>query len=260
MPRVESERSRRRRQIRLGLREASSVGAGVAECLPQGFCLPQRETLDAATAADLFAAIDAKDAPRFGLVKLAALELDALHAAPARAHERGGSLTTWAPTITLIAYAALRRRGGIAAALLRAGADPSIRWSPAGSATTEGVKAYIGSLRPCYSVWLLQKVVEMRRGGSLVPDSGAPLHSQSRCTARCPVCTTTCTEALLAWDGDCGHVLCETCFWRLQMDHNHVASGVLNCTARYAHHLRLSSLRISLLRVAAPWLHASNAK
>ena len=95
------------------------MGAGVSVA---EYRLPQRKALDAATAAEFFGAIDAKDAPRFGLVKLAALELDALHAAPARAHERGRPLSTWAPTITLLAYAALRRRDGIVAALLRAGA------------------------------------------------------------------------------------------------------------------------------------------
>ena len=62
MPRFESEKSRRRRQVRLTLREAGDSSSSVS--------LPQRKTLDASTAAESFAAIDAKDAQRFGLVKM----------------------------------------------------------------------------------------------------------------------------------------------------------------------------------------------
>ena len=168
-------------------------------------------------AAELFAAIDAKDAPRFGIVKLAGLDLDVLHAAPVRVEERGGPLGVWAPTITLLAYAALRQRDGIVAALLRAGADPSVRWASTGVSDTEGVQAYVASLRVCYSVWVVRKVVEMRRAGALTTAGAA--------AACCHVCAAATGKELLAWDGACGHLLCEPCFWRLQMDHDHVAHG-----------------------------------
>jgi hypothetical protein len=176
--------------------------------------LPQRTALDACTAAEWFASIDAKDAPRFGLVKLVELELDGLHVAPARAQERGGPLSSWAPTITLLAYAALRHRDGIVAALLRAGADPSVRWSSTPNTAIVGVQAYVGSLRMPYSVWVVRRVVAMRRTGALATASGT--------AARCTVCDMSGTE-LLAWGGTCGHLLCEMCFWRLQMGHDHVA-------------------------------------
>ena len=205
MPRLESEKSRRRREVRLGLRAAAGM--------------PPRTPLAADAAAEFFTAIDAKDAPRFGLVKLAALDLDVPHAAPARAHEPGAALSAWAPAITLLGYAALRRTDGIVAALLRAGADPSVRWTNAGPAATAGVRAYAGSLRPSYGVWVARKVVGMRRAGALA-SAGA---GAAGCC--CPSCAEAGTQQLLAWDGACGHLLCEPCFWRAQMAHDHVACG-----------------------------------
>lgn len=214
MPRLESEKSRRRRAVRLGLRDGG--GAGLA----------QRKALDADSAAEFFLAIDSRDAPRFGLVKLAALALDMPHAAPARAQERGGALSAWAPAITLLGYAALRQTDGIVAALLRAGADPSVRWTRAGVAATAGVREYVGSLRPSYGVWVARKVVGMRRAGALA-SAGA---GAAPC---CAVCAATGTSPLLAWDGECGHLLCESCFWRTQMAHDHVGCGgsELSCPA-----------------------------
>ena len=210
MPRLESEKSRRRREVRLGLR--ASGGSGSAG-------MPPRTPLDKDAAASFFEAIDAKDAPRFGLVKLAALDLDVLHAAPVRAQEPGGALTAWAPAITLLGYAALRRTDGIVAALLRAGADPSVRWTNAGPAATAGVRAYAGSLRPSYGVWVARKVVGMRRAGALA-SAGA-----NAATGCCSVCAEPGAQQLLAWDGVCGHLRCEPCFWRPQMTHDHVACG-----------------------------------
>jgi hypothetical protein len=38
------------------------------------------------------------------------------------------------------------------------------------------------------------------------------------------VCAEPATQ-LLAWDDSCGHLLCESCFWRVQMTHDHVLCG-----------------------------------
>ena len=206
MPRLESQKSRRRREVRLGL-----AGEGHPR---------QRVPLDAQTAATFFDAIDAKDAPRFGLVKLAALDLDVPHPAPVRAQEHT-ALSVWAPAITLLGYAALRRTDGIVAALLRAGADPSARWTPSGVTSTAGVRAYAGSLRPSYSAWVARKVVDMRRAGVLALRSA---DEDAGASSLCSVCGETATQ-LLAWDGACDHLLCEPCFWRTQMGHDHVACG-----------------------------------
>lgn len=213
--RHESERSRRRREVREGFRQSGSAAQG-------GDAV--RRALSAEQAVEFFQRIDAKDAPAFGLVKMAALDLDTPHVPPVRKQERGGCLADWAPAVTLLAYAAHRRLDGIVAALLRAGADPSARWScaaPGDRATTPGVQAYAASLRNAYGVWVVRQVVAMRRTGALAVAAGDS--TAANAAARCLVCSNTGTE-LLAW-GDCGHRVCEPCFWAAQMAHDHVACG-----------------------------------
>eukprot|EP00927_Polykrikos_kofoidii_P016900 TRINITY_DN17672_c0_g1_i1.p1 TRINITY_DN17672_c0_g1~~TRINITY_DN17672_c0_g1_i1.p1 ORF type:complete len:1232 (+),score=222.28 TRINITY_DN17672_c0_g1_i1:214-3909(+) len=81
----------------------------------------KRTPLTQEEAEGLFWAIDAKDAKRFGIRSLSGIDVDGLHDAPS-------TLAMWEPKVTLLHYAAWRRRDHFVAALLRAGADPGARY------------------------------------------------------------------------------------------------------------------------------------
>lgn len=191
----------------------------VRETLRHGQPTSVRSPLSAEAAYQLFCAVDSKLSNAFGLVKLAALDLDALHAAPVRRYEHDVPLTVWAPTITLLAYAAHRCQDGIIGSLLRAGADPSVRCCiNGGDLMTPGVREYVASLRPAYAVWLVRLVVAMRRAGAVAVNDGS-----AGCCQLCGEGSFLCTSPL-AWPG-CAHLLCESCFWRRHQAHNHVECG-----------------------------------
>ena len=86
----------------------------------------ERKPIDAETAADLQSAIDRGESSRFGIARLATLDLDDAVVAPpkwTRRRRADGSLT-------LLRYAALRGRPKIVEMLLRAGAAPT-SWAAA---------------------------------------------------------------------------------------------------------------------------------
>ena len=80
----------------------------------------KREDLDPEAAQAMFKAIDENNNNPFGIRHLAYIKLDTLHPAP--------EYLAWEPEVTLISYAAWRQRYKIIKCLLRAGADPSVRW------------------------------------------------------------------------------------------------------------------------------------
>jgi len=89
----------------------------------------ERRTLSRAEAVAYFDAVDRKTLARFGVRTLLEVDVDALHEPPetptlhSMPHD---------PTLTLISYAAWRRRDQIVRQLMRGGADPTVRY-PGGS-------------------------------------------------------------------------------------------------------------------------------
>lgn len=197
-----------------------------------------RRPIDAAEAKALFYAIDSKDAAGFGIRKLSTLDLDILHEAP--------PCITWEPRITLIAYAAWRRRDHFINGLLRAGADPAARWASKplptgvapGSAALAAVPAgrvreYLLGLRPQLAVWVVRTLVLLRHAGArramqlavvtspdaaTSPDVATPDTAIS-CPSHCECQECGAEEAYqpLAWE-PCGHFYCEPCFWAYLLD------------------------------------------
>lgn len=68
----------------------------------------------------MFQQIDANDINGFGIRRLVHMELNDLHPSP--------PCLAWEPYVTMIGYAAWRKRERIVKGLLRAGADPGVRW------------------------------------------------------------------------------------------------------------------------------------
>ncbi|CAE7246332.1 ASB2 [Symbiodinium necroappetens] len=154
-------------------------------------------------AAAFFHAIDARDAAGFGIRKLATLDIDGLHEAPA--------CISWERSISLIYYAAWRKRDHFVNALLHARANPSVRdegLSSSKPAGEEAARQIVDSLRMESAVWLMRALVQLRFRGRRVES-----------TRHCEECQTTNElraadglGTMLAWP--CGHQCCEACLWR----------------------------------------------
>eukprot|EP00873_Tetraselmis_striata_P004306 jgi/Tetstr1/424570/TSEL_015095.t1 len=157
--------------------------------------------------AALFHAIESGNLSGFGLRLLAGLQLDDLHPPPASLR--------WEPGITLVAFAAWRRRARFVRALLRAGADPSVRAAtarggtpldapPAGPAAEGASPAeLLAGLPASYAVWLLCALARMRLAGRLARDAASP--GAICCVGGCGL------EFPVGWP--CGHLACERCLW-----------------------------------------------
>mmetsp|Transcript_663 Transcript_663/g.1184 ORF Transcript_663/g.1184 Transcript_663/m.1184 type:complete len:682 (+) Transcript_663:44-2089(+) len=201
-----------------------------------------RRLLDPSEAKALFFAIDIKDTAGFGIRKLSTLDLDGLHEAP--------PCITWEPRITLIAYAAWRRRDHFVHGLLRAGADPGVRWAsrlaPRGAAPGSAPAALIPggrlrehllSLRTQLAVWVVRTLVLLRHAGarraartqSVDAPADAAAAAQRHCT--CEECGVDEAYQPLAWE-PCGHCYCEPCFWAYALEApGDAASTELRCPA-----------------------------
>ncbi|CAE6930447.1 ASB2 [Symbiodinium sp. CCMP2592] len=148
-------------------------------------CTADRRPILPEEAAAFFHAIDARDAAGFGIRKLATLDIDGLHEAPA--------CISWERSISLIYYAAWRKRDHFVNALLHARANPSVRdeglssSKPAGedaarqivdslrrSAWCEhgmesaAVASDASSLGATTEVWLMRALVQLRFRGRRV--------------------------------------------------------------------------------------------
>lgn len=160
---------------------------------------PPRRALTQSEVKELLQAIDKNDACRFGLVRLRDLHLDVSLVTPFGQRQ-----------LTLLEYALLRSRDCIAAALLRAGADPAM------SATGCAEKGAREFLETCllmqHAVWTVSKIAHMRVLGAGAVGS-VPYH--------CAICHDASTQAVL-WDSGCqaphGHVSCEACLWKRVME------------------------------------------
>jgi hypothetical protein len=170
-------------------------------------------------------------------VKFSTLDVDGLFEAPVRQNEPGGPLAEWAPLITLVSYAAMRGRDTIAANLLKAGANPSVRWSPnrkpcappssladeersvATHTACPEARSHVASLHPAYAVWIVQQVLAMRRNAVAIVPPVDP-ESVAASSHECTLCGASgCHGEPLSWSSDCTHVVCESCFWMAHMKH-----------------------------------------
>ena len=214
----ESLRARLRRQARENLQQLQDAYPGAATALPVSRRPPTSEEVS-----QLFAAIDhGKQSHIFGLAKLVALDIDGLHVPPRPLPDLAPAVTT------LVHYAAQRGVDAVVAALLRAGADPSVR---VGSTTTRGgaagavpcgaghatstchsagVRKWLSNRRPAHAVLLVREVVAMRRRGEELQPTAAS-HS-------CGVCGSEHALSMqpLVWSAECKHTLCEPCYWEEQ--------------------------------------------
>ncbi|CAK9081711.1 unnamed protein product [Durusdinium trenchii] len=140
-------------------------------------------------------AIDARDAAGFGIRKLSLLDVDSLHEAP--------ECITWEHRISLLYYAAWRKRDHFVSALLHARANPSVReeglQNHPSPARSEMAMHIVDGLRTESAVWLCHALVHLRFRGKRSGETGC-----------CEECKTSNSEravkgfgALLAWP--CGH-------------------------------------------------------
>ncbi|CAK9103138.1 Ankyrin repeat and SOCS box protein 2 (ASB-2) [Durusdinium trenchii] len=164
----------------------------------------ERRPLEAHEAQSFFRAIDARDAAGFGIRKLSLLDVDSLHEAP--------ECITWEHRISLLYYAAWRKRDHFVSALLHARANPSVReeglQNHPSPARSEMAMHIVDGLRTESAVWLCHALVHLRFRGKRSGETGC-----------CEECKTSNSEravkgfgALLAWP--CGHRCCEDCLWQ----------------------------------------------
>eukprot|EP00438_Fugacium_kawagutii_P010259 Skav208137 [mRNA] locus=scaffold4270:64026:66485:+ [translate_table: standard] len=140
----------------------------------------QRRPMSDAEAESLFLAIDQGEVQKFGIGRIAALELDNLHRAP---WCFGSSLWT-----TLLDFAAWRGRDSFVCALMAAGADPS---------RGEVAPSVWEKLPRAYSAWLARAAVRLR--------------NQAPASATCATCI--CGKKASGLFSPCGHVCCSSCPW-----------------------------------------------
>lgn len=162
----------------------------------------ERRPIEPNEAQAFFRAIDARDAAGFGIRKLSVLDVDGLHEAP--------ECIAWEDRITLLYYAAWRKRDHFVNALLKARANPSVRddglgQSPAQSETAMNI---VDGLRMESAVWFCHALVQLRFRGKRLRETDA----------QCEDCAMLQSERSskglvpsLAWP--CGHRCCEACLW-----------------------------------------------
>jgi hypothetical protein len=154
----------------------------------------------------------------FGLVKLSALDLDAMIPSPED--------LTWATHTTLLNYASWRCADAVSGALLRAGADASARVGCEDQAGSKAdASAALAELLPRAQVWVVNKVVAMRRDAALSGMDAQRAWGEGACMGcgkqqgsaeQAPDDPrrrrSTCNGLPVKW-AECGHVTCEACLW-----------------------------------------------
>ncbi|CAK9081713.1 unnamed protein product [Durusdinium trenchii] len=171
----------------------------------------ERRPLEAHEAQSFFRAIDARDAAGFGIRKLSLLDVDSLHEAP--------ECITWEHRISLLYYAAWRKRDHFVSALLHARANPSVReeglQNHPSPARSEMAMHIVDGLRTESAVWLCHALVHLRFRGKRSGETGccevpAKDVGEPKQYLASQECKTSNSEravkgfgALLAWP--CGH-------------------------------------------------------
>lgn len=106
----------------------------------------ERKPLSAAELNQLFLAVDKRDMTSFGVRKLADVQLNGLQAPPPSAHlatPAEAAELMEAHTLTVLSYAAWRRRDQVVKSLLIAGADPTVCEARPGGAGPEVIRAHL---------------------------------------------------------------------------------------------------------------------
>jgi hypothetical protein len=124
----------------------------------------ERKPLSAAELNQLFLAVDKKDMTQFGVRKLADVQLNGLQAPPPSAHlatPAEAAELMEAHTLTVLSYAAWRRRDQVVKSLLIAGADPTVCEARPGGAGPEVIRA-LRMVQSSAAVFLVEQIVRLR--------------------------------------------------------------------------------------------------
>lgn len=208
MGRREAARHRERRAV------YSAIQAGTL----------QRQVPSADAVAALFRAIDHRDVTAYGVCKLASIDLDGLHPMPS-AHGTNG--VGFERHVTLLSYAAWRRRHDCVKHLLVAGAAPTMsERNPDGAIKVAADEARLRELltrrfgagmASAAAVYAVELIVQMRCFAARDAALGAALPP-------CSVCgeagSTVCFDS-------CGCPCCEGCVWNSLLRDNE--RGELKC-------------------------------
>jgi hypothetical protein len=152
---------------------------------------------------ELFNALDGNNLAKLGLIKLSGMELDHLHPRD----------NFYEPSATLISYSAcLSGRDSSVYALLRSGADPSVRFSKTSSSSStlshlsSHLRNYLNRIPSCFAVYIIKKLNEYRHAG---------VEYVSTDTSALNICESCCNpmDQPVLWEG-CRHLTCEACFWK----------------------------------------------
>ena len=145
-------------------------------------------------ASALFAAMRSNQVAPFGLVRLSAYDLNEVYSCAESAANQPR---------TLIERAAELRCDLICAALLRAGADPSVSATrPRGPETISPLVRHLWQWPPAFAVWAIRVCVALRHAAE--PNAAGSM---------CPCCMQESGQSLLAAAAQCNHRVCENCFW-----------------------------------------------
>lgn len=167
--------------------------------------------------------IDRGSKAEFGLVKLAKLDLNVLMQPPSDLAWAGG-------TMTLLSYAAARNRDAIVGALLRAGADATIRHGCCGAECGSlAARAHLSQLLPMTAAWTVKQVVGLRKAAAAIAGKGSSSGAgyEEAVTVAQQLTCCLCAGPLHAPSAlafPCTHLCCEACLWQ-HLSH----SGRLMC-------------------------------
>eukprot|EP00658_Telonema_sp_P-2_P040052 TRINITY_DN28657_c0_g1_i1.p1 TRINITY_DN28657_c0_g1~~TRINITY_DN28657_c0_g1_i1.p1 ORF type:complete len:617 (+),score=93.29 TRINITY_DN28657_c0_g1_i1:152-2002(+) len=158
----------------------------------------------------MLAAAAKKKFQEFGIVKLLGAggwvdDLHPVHQLPKLPHreflENEGA-------VTLVTFAALLGQWKVCMALIKGGADPTVR--PCAPDGRPMVKAFLRQLPASYAMWVLSTVVKARSN----------FLGQAETEVRCGKCDSL-AEGPVVWGAPCNHVMCEQCLWADFLQENH---------------------------------------
>eukprot|EP00927_Polykrikos_kofoidii_P071226 TRINITY_DN67523_c0_g1_i1.p1 TRINITY_DN67523_c0_g1~~TRINITY_DN67523_c0_g1_i1.p1 ORF type:complete len:717 (-),score=59.28 TRINITY_DN67523_c0_g1_i1:239-2389(-) len=144
-------------------------------------------------------AIHKNDMKGFGIRQLAPLDVN--YAVPVP------RWITWVDTMTFLDIACYEDRDGHVAALMNAGADPSLGFLPPGALDT---------LPRPYAAWVAKAAAEMRRHKAIRCASTLPAlesHENRSGISGCEMLTCACVAEASMVFSPCGHPCCEKCVW-----------------------------------------------
>lgn len=178
-----------------------------------------RRTASAEEIAELFEAVDKKSLCNFGIVKLSVVDLDSFHDIGQLSWKQKLQLQS---RLTLVGYASARGRDEIVAALLRAGANPCARYSPYFSLPPELLdevqSCLLNSIPMTYSVWIVNKLSEMRESG-LHRSAQRESDNSIKIADSCTHCGDYLSAFPVSWpECESKYIFCEVCVWKRFLD------------------------------------------